>query len=161
MKFPPRPKESFKDYLKLKPGESIRGVFRGSPYRFRQHWENNVSSICESECSLCQQGKKASFRFRINFLTLENGAYVAKVFEQGGKVYDALSALNESDYDLERTVVKITRNGNGTDTTYSVVPVPKGDVSDELEKKLIEVKLNELDPQAEATPPETDEDLPF
>lgn len=144
MNFKPR-SESFKNYLKLKSGESAKGVFRGEPFDFRQHWHNNRSAVCTgTDCILCAEGNNSSFRFRINFVTNENGTYTAKVFEQGGKTYDALRSLHESDYDLERTVIKITRSGSRNDTTYSVVPVPRGDVTDEMEKKISEVKLNDL-----------------
>lgn len=146
MKFKEFP--STQNYLKLSAGQSAKGVFRGEPHEFRQHWRNKQSFVCTgSDCALCKEGEKSSFRFRLNFIIQENGAYVAKVFEQGKTVYEVLKALHESDYDLEKHAVKITRHGSGTDTTYSIVPLPNGGVTKEFEKELSKVELNNLSGQ--------------
>lgn len=166
MEFPKVVGSGMKNYLKLKAGESVRGVFRGNPFPFEQHWHNNKSSVCLGEaCPLCKSGNKASFRFRINFVASENGGYTAKVFEQGWTAYEILRSLHESDYDLEKTIVKITRSGAGTDTTYSIVPAPRWEVTPDIEKKISETKLNNLsnDQSTESTTEASDanEDEPF
>lgn len=146
MKFKDLTSTNAKDYLKLKPGESARGVFQGEPVDFRLHWKDSRGTECpgRATCEFCKEGEKSSFRFRVNFVIEENKAFVAKVFEQGKSVYEALKALNESDYDLEKYMVKITRVGSGTDTVYNVVPVPNGEIKPEVLAKIKQVKLNEL-----------------
>lgn len=139
--------EGSKDRIKLKSGESIKGVFMGDTYEFKQHWKDSKPSLCpgETECSRCASGEKASFRFQLNLIVKENDTYVAKVFEQGWKVFLDLKALHEGGYDLEKYLVKITRNGSTmNDTTYSIVPVPNGLLTAAQLKEIASVKLISL-----------------
>lgn len=170
MKFQEKGEGSFnKDFLKLKSGESVRGIFRGDPFEFRQHWVGQKSFVCNGEgCEYCKKGIKAVFRFRINFIVNENGAYTAKVFEQGWMVYDQLRSIH-GDYNLEKTIIKITRQGSGTDTTYTILPLPppNGVVTDTLETQLSKVTLHplEITPKTSDDPhhegPHPDDDVPF
>lgn len=96
------------DYLKLKNGESAMGVFKGDPYEFYQVYPSNDPVPAGT--------KGAAFRFKINFVTKEGATYVAKAFSQGVTIYNRLKYLNES-YNLEETVVKITRKGSTKDDT--------------------------------------------
>lgn len=152
-----------KNFLKLKAGESVRGVFRGDPVDFRQHWVGGRGIICKGEvnCPLCKEGDKAGFRFRLNFIMNENGAYVSKVFEQGWHVYKDLKALHEGDYDLEKHLMKITRQGSDQKTTYSIVPVPNGIITKEIEEKITSVPLQDLSLASEESSEPEGEDLPF
>lgn len=164
---------SSKDFVRLKDKESVQGVFRGNPFDFRQHWIGAKSSPCQGgDCKYCKEGNKPSFRFRMNFLVNENNNWVAKIFEQGFTVYQTLSALNRDDYDLEKYVVKITRNGTGQNTTYSIIPKPNGHITTETESKLALIKLHDLQnfignqeqppmPETPSGPVFEEEDLPF
>lgn len=168
MKFKPK-NEDTRNFLKLKAGETVTGIFRGELYDFRIHWADNRSTICPGPdtCEICREGNKSKFRFRVNFVVKEGEGYVAKVTEQGWTFYEVLRSLNEGDYPLEKYVMKITRHGERLNTTYTVIPAPSGLVSAELEKKLELVKLNDLGhiTDAENEPPahtDTDlNDLPF
>ncbi len=151
-----------KDFLKLPAGGVAKGVFRGDVHEFKQHWpkEADRPTVCpeDASCEFCKEGKvKAGFRFRLNFLINENGAYVAKIFEQGWMVYCQLRDMHSSDYNLEKTIVKITRNGDGKNTTYTIMPLPgeQGAVSAQLEAKL---KAVPLIPLTEAAAEEDHED---
>jgi len=137
-------KEDGKNFLKLKDGDSVTGVFRGNLYEFDIHWVGNRSQECTGpECDECMRSKK-KFRFRLNFVTKENGVCVPKIFEQGWKVYRHLKAVH-ADYNLEKTIVKISRKGSGTqDTSYTIMPVPQHQVPDALEKQLQAVQLHDL-----------------
>lgn len=107
-----------KNFLKLKDKESVQGIFRGDLHEFYVLWENGKSR------EVMPGTPGAKFRFRINFVMKEGAAYAAKIFEQGMIVYNSLRELHE-EYELDKIVVKITRNGTGTDTTYSVLPLLK------------------------------------
>lgn len=154
--------------LKLKSGESVKGVFRGEPYKFKQHWKNNRSSLCQGlDCILCEEvddeGKSRypNFRFRVNFVISENGQWVAKVFEQGGRVYDKIEGLS-TEYDLNKVQVKITRYGTDQSTNYEIVPLPRGEVTPEMETKIAGVKLNDLNPhQSTSESSDSNEQEPF
>lgn len=164
-------------YLSLKDKETVKGVFRGDIAEFREHWTGSHSERCPGAgCSRCAAGDKPRFRFMVNFVLNENGQYVAKVFKQGWLVYGLLRDLNK-DYPLENHIVKITRSGSGkNDTTYTVLPVPGGAITPDVEAKLAKVKLVDLaeKPQQDVVqthaavagaiaqaPFMTEEDLPF
>ncbi len=139
--------DNSKDRVKLKSGESIKGVFMGDTHEFKQHWKDGKPSLCpgETDCEKCANGDKAKFRFSLNLIIKENGTYVAKVFEQGWKVFLDLKALHEGGYHLEQYLMKITRNGSTmNDTTYSIVPVPDGKLTAAQLKEVAAVKLIQL-----------------
>lgn len=172
-----QPSEDSRNFLKLKAGESIQGVFRGEIYDFRIHWADSRSSVCAGKdiCELCKSGNKSSFRFRVNFVTKEATGYVAKLIEQGWNFYGDMRSLNEGGYELEKFVVKITRQGEGLHTKYTILPLPNGLLTASSEALISKVTLNNLAHIAEieaipetvenplATPkvPETYEDIPF
>jgi len=136
-------RESGGDYLQLKAGESVEVVFRGDLHEFDSHWvQGKGSVICEGpSCSWCESGEKPKFRFKVNAVMKENAALVAKVWEQGQTVYEQLSTLSE-EYDLESTKVKVTRHGEGMDTTYSVLPVRGGELAGDVLRKVEAVAIN-------------------
>jgi hypothetical protein len=146
MKFPERSDGKGKHIVKLKPEESITGIFLGEIHSFNQHWDNKKSYTCtgSGSCSYCQDGQKSSYRFQLNFITKENAVYVAKIFEHGWKVMQQLEELNK-DYPLELTWVKITRRGNGTDTTYAILPIKDFLLTSSQKKELEKVQLHVLD----------------
>lgn len=154
-------------YMKLKSGEQARGIFMGEPYEFKIHWHSGKSNECQGEnCADCANGNRAAFRFKINFVTKENEAYVAKVFEQGRNFYDMLKDLHEGGYDLEQNLMCVTRKGETKDnTTYSILPVPNGKLTEQQAKVLSVITLNELGPrpQKPEEPPIADYDgnIPF
>lgn len=140
MKFKERPKGP-NNFLKIKAGESIKGILRGEIFDYSQHWHLNKGEQCAGEgCVLCAEGAKKSFRFRANILIKnEAGNYECKIFEQGGVTYDFLKSLSE-DFDLEKTVLKISRVGEKMQTKYTIVPLP-GVVDD---TKFKDIPLHDL-----------------
>jgi hypothetical protein len=156
---------SSKNLIKLKDKESITGVFRGEVVEFRQHWENKQSSLCTGDgCQKCADGKKPSFRFRLNFIVKEGDALVAKIFEQGWTVYGQLREINK-DYPLNQNFVKISRSGSGqNDTSYTILPVKNSLLTKEQEAQASAVPLLDLDPAGKSSPSgesQSDEDVPF
>lgn len=124
-------------FLKFKDGESKIGVFRGEIYEFFQVWENGKSRVVGPE-----EGKS---RFRLNFITKEDGELKAKIFEFSLTTYNVLAEIS-SDYDLEKTAVKVTRRGMGTDTTYLITPMPPKDQPSEAHLGgLANIPLNVLE----------------
>ncbi len=153
------------NYLRLKGGESAVGVFRGEAHLFRQHWgQSTFSTTCKGpDCAECKEGKRSNFRFRINFVTKINGQYVAKVFEQGKKVYTLLNSIH-AEADLSKHVVKLMRFGSTKeDTQYQVIPQVNGNVTPEMEKQLALVPLNNLgeQPSSPQSDFEVEEEVPF
>ena len=102
-----------KDFIKLKDGESVEGVFVGEPHTFYGVFKD------KTEYSSWAEGR--SFKFRINFVTKDdNGQMVAKIYQGGSKVAKAIAACKE-EYGLN-CLYKIKRVGaTKDDTTYSVL----------------------------------------
>ncbi len=161
MEFKKDPKVGDGTFLKLKDGEQVIGVFRGSPREFFVKWQDNKSIECEEGTA------KAKFRFRVNFILVNaNGELTPKIWEGGPTFYNDLKALN-FDYPLEKNMVKIHRKGSGmNDTEYTILPVPKGELTKEREEKLSAVKLHDLvsvDEDKSFAPhgPDSSEAIPF
>ncbi len=159
MKFGANPSEgSDSNYLKLKSGEVAIGVFRGEPHEFSVLWNEGKPTDCPAGTP------GAKFRFRINFVTKKEGAYTPTIWEQGALVYNHLKTMSE-DYELEKTIVKITRKGEKLDTEYMIMPIAKGcEVTPELEAQLSEIKLQDLSSEVKLppAPKQTDEEsFPF
>lgn len=139
-------------FIRLKnDSDSVKGVFAGKPLVFRQHWVSSAagkkSVVCTGDiCSLCQAGDKSKFRFRANLIIEENKMYVAKIAEFGRTVYDSLSEIG-AEYDLSKTLVKLTRKGQGMDTSYSALAGPPSSqpTPDQL-AAMSKVTLLDLDP---------------
>jgi len=129
------------DFLKLKDKESVTGVFRGDVHEFSGIWKDGKQTVVPDGTA------GASFRFRINFVTKENNELVSKIWEQGVTVYNQLKDLH-TEYNLLETIVKITRSGSGpSDTSYSILPIKKHEVTKEMEKQMSAVELKELAPK--------------
>lgn len=138
------PESGSKNFLKLKDKESISGIFMGELYEFFILWDNKKAK------EVPEGTPDSKFRFRVNFVSKEGSVYAPKIFEQGATVYRQLAELHE-EYDLEKTVIKITRNGSGTDTTYSLLPLLKQVVTKETAEHLKNIELLPLDGKPGAT----------
>lgn len=141
-----------KNFLKLKDKESVQGIFRGDVHEFYVLWEGQRSRVVP------EGTPGAKFRFRINFVMKEGASYVPKIFEQGLTVYNQLAELH-NEYELDKTVVKLTRNGTGTDTTYSTLPLLKTPLTKETMKFLDSMELLPLETETAPAPEQkTDSD---
>lgn len=169
MQFPARSALDGKDFIKLKDGDSVVAVLQGTPFDFKQHWDNQKPSLCsqDDKCFFCKRGDKPKFGFRVNAIVTENGQPMARILAGGWKLYEALIDLN-SDYPLEKTAIKVSRKGSGmNDTRYSVLPSPTPLTEAQL-NSIKAVKLLDLT-NFESTPKEPsfgnktlkDEDIPF
>ena len=166
MKFTKEPKTGEAgagDFLKLKDGEFISGVFRGEPHEFYSKYNaNNNTSFLVDENS-----PGARFRFRVNFVTRdkETKDFKCLIWEQGATVYNLLKELNE-EYGLEKTVVKIKRKGEKLDTEYLIIPDGKANFNDVVKKAVEQVELQDLTTglkEEEGQPPKasSDDEIPF
>lgn len=155
MKFDQDPQTGSSEFLKIEPNQKVVGVFRGEPREFYAKFENNKSVECKSS------DMGARFRCRLNFVTKSaEGEYIARIWEFGPTVYNQLKEINE-DYQLENTVVSIKRNGEGLNTTYSVLPTPHK-VPESIDAVELKPLVSQAEPDMSNNPPmPSDEDLPF
>ncbi len=148
-------------FLKIEDGKSVNGIFRGDIHTFYNKWVNGKGQIAHAD----EPGAKP--RFKLNFVTYENGAFVAKIFEFPQTVYNQLADIHEI-YPLDKTKVKISRRGTGTDTVYMILPLLNEAPSPSVMANIEAVALNVLDDKSPPKPsrgpevPMPDEsDLPF
>lgn len=129
------------NYLKIKPGESVRGVFIGEIHTFYIKWTNGKSHLS------VPNDPEARVRFKCNFaLPDEAGNLTVKVWEFSFPVFSVIKQINE-EYPLEQTKVKITRIGQGTETTHQILPLvgQKDVLTPQQLKALSTLSLHELD----------------
>lgn len=139
------------NFIKLKDGESVAGVCRGEIEDGFAVWENRVKTMVP------EGTPGARFNFRVNFIVKEGTSYVAKVLEGGIQIYKQLAELDEKGWNLEETVVIVSRTGSGqNDTEYTVTAAPPGkQVTKEALEFIAAMELNDLGekPQEPAKPP--------
>lgn len=139
MKFDEPIKEQGGVFVQLKGGDSVVGIVTGDEVICYKKWVDGKSI----ECAPDDDG--ARFRFSVNMLVEEGGKWKAKILEQGVGIYEDLRTLSEAGYDLERTKIRISREGSGfNDTKYTVLPAPNGTLSDGQLEELSGIELNAL-----------------
>ncbi len=145
----------FSKYLKIEPGKSIAGVFRGEPLEYACKEVNKKTVVCDPS------DPNAKFRFKINFVIQQKDlTHRAYVWEQSASVYDTLKKFNE-DFPLDKTIVKISRDGSGLKTKYSILPNGnKFQVSPELDAALSGVTLIPLKADKEESEALPDQEFP-
>jgi hypothetical protein len=155
LKFDKDPKTDGGKFIKLKDGETVMGILRGTVEDFYVLWDNKVST------RVPEGTPKAKFRFRVNLVTMDaEGNLEAKILEQGPTLYKSLKELSQ-DYDLEKTVIKIKRSGSGlNDTEYAIIPLPK-QPSDKTLKALESLQLLPLEDDAHVPASGMEDTVPF
>lgn len=123
-------------FVKLGDGDSITGVFRGTPLKFKSEWVGSETRRYPENHPL------GGFRFQLNMV--EKDTWEAKVLEGGVMIYNQLVELQEEGYKLTDTWLKVKRNGTGTNTTYTVLPIKDAALTEEQTNKVESIKLNEL-----------------
>lgn len=140
------PSSGGKNYIKIDADSKVRGLIVGNPVEVMKDFK---------------EGKK--WRFRVNFVVQENGAFVAKILEQGTMVFNQLKALEEDGWDLSKNVIVISKKGSGMQTEYTVTPDPKGAMTPAALDKIAAVQLHDLEPKehAEAADAADSDEAPF
>lgn len=137
-------------FLKLKDGESVNGIFRGEIHEFYIKWDGGKSSVVGPN----EAGAKV--RFKLNFVTFKESKFQVLVWEFGQPVYNQLSDIN-SEYDLSKIKVKISRRGTGLDTEYAILPLlaDKDKLNPATMSQIELLSLNILDTKSQSKTPDT------
>jgi hypothetical protein len=134
--------------ISLKGGQSIVGVLKGDLHEFEKPFK---------------PGEKPKFRFRVNFIMKEDGKLVARILEQGWKVYKQLEELQLAGWNLKETKIRVSRQGTTQqDTIYTVTAMPEKIPPAALEE-INKVKLHPLDGAGnqQSSQQDANEDVPF
>lgn len=123
-------------FLKLKGGEKVNCVFAGTPHYF-------ISTKFKTQ---------GAHRFRVNVVVKENGAFTAKIWEQGMRVSGQLKTLNDTikalDQKLSEKVCEIARFGSTQDDTSYTISLSPVKLTVEDLAAISAVKLNDLAPES-------------
>ncbi len=121
-------------FVKLENGKSIEGVFRGDPYTFFSIYGDKERREFDD------QVPNSQFKFKINLVVKENGAYVAKVFGSGWTTFNSLDTMiQELGQDQ---LFKLICSKSGNKTSYNIVP--KGPITQAEKQNIAAVKLHKL-----------------
>lgn len=134
-------------FLKLKDKESIRGVFVGEVHHFYIKWVGNKS------VEATENDPDGKVRFRCNFIApASDGVLAVKVWDFPYSVFIQIKGIN-AEYPLEKTKVKITRLGSGTETQYQIMPLlgQKDILTDEQLSAIKSLQLHQLDKKSKKT----------
>lgn len=132
------PKHEGGNFIKLESGQSVTGVFRGDVLEFYQSWPKGG----EKQVSL-EPFEGGKLRMKANFVVHEGGKFVAKIFEFPVRVNNMLADI-ASEYDLNKTKIKLTRQGEGKNTNWMILPITKEPLSAKQLKEIAAVELNIL-----------------
>ena len=143
---------SKEDYIKLKDGQFIEGVFMGDPYTFYTIYKENPYKEYATK-----ETPNHSFKFKINFLVSSGNGYVSKVISGGyGFLLNIRDAIIEYG---EQCVFKIKRTGVEKATTYTVFF--KRHIGEEEWNELKTIELKQIHPVKTSTnPSRQDEEQP-
>ncbi len=131
-------------FLKIEIGHSATGVFRGETVSYWQRWPRGGNKETSDE-------PKVGFeeRFKVNFIILEEGVFVAKILDMNLALYNQLADVNES-YDAETIKCKISRQPAGKGSIYLLLPLLKETLTPKMLKQIAAAELNTLSSAKEA-----------
>lgn len=142
-------------FLKIESGKPpVAAIFRGEPRLFQSHFDNATrrSSECTGDgCVGCKTSQPKD-RFRVNAIVREGDSYVSKIFEGNGFTYDHVVSLMKAGYEIEKTVLMISKTGSGTQAKTIITPTPKP-LSPEAEAIISKTPLLKLTNDQEGQPP--------
>lgn len=151
MKFSERPQQdggSGLPFLKLKDGEKVAGVFKGEPLEGYLNWETKKWTPLDEG-----RPQGSNYRFRVNFITKDGAAYVAKVWEQGSFQADNIQKTQKTAQrflkkNIDEVVVIISRKGSGKDDTEYDIEIAENQPGEAGWRVINQVTLNNLSPTA-------------
>ena len=131
------------DFVKFTNGQKQTLRIVGKPSKIESHWEKDASGkskrvICLGiECPICRVGQVPTSRYQV--LVIDRTDKKVKVLEGGPQIFNAIKGYAmDSEYGNPMTYdIRITREGAGRETKYTVIPSPnKSDLTDE-EKEMV------------------------
>jgi len=128
------------------PTKTVTGVFRGDICVYREDRMTRETYPADDP--------RGAFRFRINFVVNENGAMTAKIFNSSTGTHKALTDyinnLKAQGKDYTKVITKLTRTGQGVETTYTMEEVPQALTPQQL-SALNGIRLLNLEPKSKTT----------
>jgi len=116
------------------------------PMSFAQHWVQRTgkkSFVClgTTECPLCRAGNKADNKFAFSIVNLMDEDPKVQLMTVGLRLCGQLEKLNSDPKTgpLDRMFWAVSKSGQGTKTSYSIMPVKERDLPDDWDLDASEV----------------------
>lgn len=116
------------------------------PMIFSQHWvqrQGKKSFVClgTSDCPLCRAGNKAENKFAFSVVNLTDEEPSVQLMTVGMRLCGQLEKLNRDPKTgpLDRMFWAVSKSGQGTKTSYSIMPVKDRDLADDWDLDIAEV----------------------
>lgn len=116
------------------------------PMIFSQHWVQRTgkkSFVClgTSQCPLCRAGNKAENKFAFSIVNLMEEEPQVQLMTVGMRLCGQLEKLNSDPKTgpLDRMFWAVSKSGQGTKTSYSIMPVKERDLPDDWDLDATEV----------------------
>ena len=113
---------------------------------FSQHWvqrQGKKSFIClgTSQCPLCRAGNKAENKFAFSVINLMDEDPSVQMMTVGLRLYGQLEKLNGDPKTgpLDRLFWAVSKSGQGTKTSYSIMPVKERDLPEDWDLDVSEI----------------------
>ena len=122
-------------FVKLKPNEKIVCAICGEPYPYKVKWQDGRTQIVPDDSDI-----QANFRTAINCYIFAEKKM--KILDMGINLFKDVEKVKDK-YSLDKKSYEIQRHGEGTKTTYSILPDEP--ITDEQKNEINASPLNDLE----------------
>lgn len=151
------------EFINFSPGKaSTIRVIGDKPIQRWKHWVqmHSRSYICPGKgCPICEINNKAKAnggeakynnQYKHHILVVDKDDSKVKILENSSTFFGDLNTLRKEVGDLDTYDIKVIRNGKGRDTTYSLIPIPGTELTEEEQKN---VEATDIDLEEYFRPP--------
>lgn len=152
--------KSYASDFKFEEDVQLIKFLSAEPMSFSQHWVQRTgkkSFVClgTSQCPLCRAGNKAENKFAFSIVNLMEEDPQVQIMTVGLRLCGQLEKLNSDPKTgpLDRIFWAVSKSGQGTKTSYSIMPVKERDLPEDWDLDASEVAqaisdLSPLGPEA-------------
>jgi len=138
--------KSYASDFKFEEDVQLIKFLSAEPMSFSQHWVQRTgkkSFVClgTSQCPLCRAGNKAENKFAFSIVNLMEEEPQVQMMTVGLRLCGQLEKLNSDPKTgpLDRIFWAVSKSGQGTKTSYSIMPVKERDLPEDWDLDASEV----------------------
>lgn len=147
------------NWLKLEEGDNIIRIASEIYFSYKHRYTNkrneNKNTVCPEmtlpeqklKCPICEMirtgelGDSAKARLQYCCFVINRKDHNAYILENGKSIFGALYDLIQQGWDINDIDINIKRKGQGLETKYSVIQLPKSEkITDDEKSSLVEIK---------------------
>jgi len=147
--------KSYASDFKFEEDVQLIKFLSAEPMSFSQHWVQRTgkkSFVClgTSQCPLCRAGNKAENKFAFSIVNLMEEDPQVQMMTVGLRLCGQLEKLNSDPKTgpLDRIFWAVSKSGQGTKTSYSIMPVKERDLPEDwdLDASDVAQAISDLSP---------------